>query len=125
MKKILLIIGLLLITTFCFAQYYAEYSFNEYYGMWRSESGELDGHVYFKGGFNGLLTRADIQKLINDYNNLNYRDARVLADFLGRMLRASSDKCIFIIEPLPESQFFSKWLFIKVGNGYMWSATGA
>jgi hypothetical protein len=111
MKERLFLAVLLIIPVLCFAQYYAEYSFDEAKKIDFEDTGVVDFKVY---SFNFFMTKADIQEHINRHSK-NDNDIGVNADHMSRMLKASANKCIFYF-----GGKWSEYLFIKINeNGYL------
>jgi hypothetical protein len=127
MRNMFFIAGLLVFPSLCFSvDYYAEYSF--------VEAGEIDSAEIHGGNgweYNFVLhwTKTDIQNRINSDsqmkdNNLSWAFRRTAAEYMSRMLRASADKRIFVIDTSIESGPYG-WLFIKINeNEYIVFYTG-
>jgi hypothetical protein len=121
MKKILFLATLLILSSFCFAvDYYAEYSFDEADKISKAEIHGGNGWEYY-GVFR--WTRTDIQNEINRLKaTTGYR--RTAADFMSRMLRASTNKRIFVIDTSVQYGPYG-FLFLKVNeNEYVVFFTG-
>jgi hypothetical protein len=128
MKKMLILAGLLIIPSLCFAgDYYAEYSLDE--------TGEIsEAEIHGGNGWSyGLVfhwTRADVQNSINtdrqikDPEGTSFAFRRRAAELMARMLRAGADKRIFIIDTSVEYGP-NGYLFIKINeNEYVVFFTG-
>jgi hypothetical protein len=144
MKNLLACFYLFFISSICFAQvslepwpatgitqrdYYAEYSFTEA-GEGEIDSDEINGINGWKHHFVGYWTRADIQNRINsdrqikDSGGTSFAFRRRASELMSRMLRASADKRIFIIDTSVDSGPYG-WLFIKINeNEYILFFTG-
>ncbi|GHT80864.1 hypothetical protein FACS1894130_12500 [Spirochaetia bacterium] len=123
MNKVLFVVGLLIFPSLCFAvDYYAEYSFDDK---------EIDIRVtdYFGWNYNFIsrYTKAQIQERI-DKDKIAYAQTHrrwKLADYMSRMLRASTDKRIFFINLSVEQGPYG-FLFIKINeNEYIEFFTGS
>jgi hypothetical protein len=122
-KKILLLTGLLILPSLCFAvEYYAEYSFDDE---------EIDIRVTDYNGWNysfiNHYTREEIEVMINqDKQNYPTTHRRwKLADYMSRMLRAGTDKRIFFMNLSVELGPYG-FLFIKINeNEYVRFFTGS
>jgi hypothetical protein len=127
MKKILFLVGFLMLSSLCFAvDYYAEYSF--------AEANEIDTAEIHGGNgwtYNYVLhwTKTDIQNRINidrqmKDDNHSWAFRRTASEYMSRMLRASADKRMFIIDTSIDSGPYG-WLFIKINeNEYVVFYTG-
>jgi hypothetical protein len=111
MKKALFFVGFLILSSLCFAEYYGEYSF--------AEEDKID-HKYLSGNGWGWSvvyhwTKEDIQKEIEQIDQQNNASGRrvYLANYMRKMLRASNDKRIFIIDYTVKQGPYG-WLFIKM-----------
>jgi hypothetical protein len=129
MKRMLILAGLLITPLLCFAvDYYAEYSFDE---AGEISNAEIHGGNGWKYNFVFHWTRTDIQNRINSDRQIkdsssgtSFAFRRISSDFMGRMLRASADKRIFIIDTSVEFGPYG-WLFIKIDeNEYVVFYTG-
>jgi hypothetical protein len=127
MKRILIIVGLLILPVLSFAvDYYAEYSFAEANEI---DEAEIHGGNGWEYGFVLHWTKTDIQNRINSDSqkkddNHSWAFRRTASEFMSRMLRASADKRIFIIDTSVESGPYG-WLFIKINeNEYVVFYTG-
>jgi hypothetical protein len=128
MKRMIILAGLLVLPVLCFAvDYYAEYSFDEV-----SEIDDLEIHGGNGWRYNFVLhwTKTDIQNRINydrqikDDPQVSFAFRRTASEFMSRMLRASPDKRIFIIDTSVKSGPYG-WLFIKINeNEYVVFYTG-
>jgi hypothetical protein len=120
MKKVLLLTGLLVIPFLCFAaDYYAEYSFDETREI---STAEIHGGNGWKYNFVFHWTRTDIQNRINSDRQIkdsssgtSFAFRRTASDLMSRMLRASTDKRIFVIDTSVEFGPYG-WLFIKINE---------
>jgi hypothetical protein len=129
MKKMLIFACLLIFPSLCFAvDYYAEYSFDE---AGKISEAEIHGGNGWTYSFVFHWTRADIQNHINsekqikDLERHSFAFRRKAADLMSRMLRASADKRIFIIDTSVEYGP-NGWLFIKISeNEYVVFFTGS
>jgi hypothetical protein len=136
-KNLFTIVGLFFLSSICFAQislepwpapgvtqvdYYAEYSFAEA-EEGAIDSDEIHGRNGWKYHFVGHWTRSDIQNRINsDSQGAGYR--RTASEYMSRMLRASADKRIFVIDTSVGTGPYG-WLFIKINeNEYILFFTG-
>jgi hypothetical protein len=103
MKKVLLLTGLLVIPFLCFAvDYYAEYSFDETREI---SIAEIHGGNGWKYNFVFHWTKTDVQNRINSDRQIkdsssgtSFAFRRTASDLMSRMLRASADKRIFVID---------------------------
>jgi hypothetical protein len=127
MKRVFIFVGLLVLPVLCFAgDYYAEYSFAEANEI---DSAEIHGGNGWEYNFVLHWTKTDIQNRINlDGQNkdsqVSFAFRRKASEFMSRMLRASPDKRIFIIDTSVESGPYG-WLFIKINeNEYVVFYTG-
>jgi hypothetical protein len=143
MKKVLFLFGLIILSSVCYAQislepwpspgstqanYYAEYSFAEV-DAGEIDSSEINGKNGWKYHFAGYWTKTDIQNRINSDRQMKDDDhswafRRTAAEYMSRMLSASADKRIFIIDTSIKSGPYG-WLFIKISeNEYVMFFTG-
>jgi hypothetical protein len=123
MKKTLFFVSFLMLSSLCFAvDYYAEYSFAE---VGEIDKAEIHGGNGWEYNFVFYWTKADIQQEIIKRNSHPVGHfKRTAADYMNRMLRASADKRIFIIDTSVEFGPYG-WLFIKINeNEYVVFFTG-
>jgi hypothetical protein len=133
MKSLLVFAGLFVAPSLCFAadyngvDYYAEYSFAE---AGEIDSAEIHGVNGWQYGCVLHLTKTDIQDRINrdrqikDNGNTSFAFRRMAAEYMNRMLGASADKRIFVIDTSVEFGPYG-WLFIKINeNEYIAFFTG-
>jgi hypothetical protein len=122
MRKALFFVGFLMLSSLCFAvDYYAEYSFAETREINRAEIHGGNGWEY---NFVLHWSKTDIQGQINWRKNSKFSQDRVAAEYMNRMLRASTDKRIFIIDTSTGSGP-TGWFFIKINeNEYVVIYTG-
>lgn len=122
MKRLFFLAGLFIIPALCFAaDYYAEYSFAE---ADKIDSDEIHGINGWQYCYVSHSTKTDIQGIINSSSQSKYGSRRTEAEYMSRMLRASADKRIFVIDTSVEFGP-SGWLFIKINeNEYVVFSTG-
>ncbi|MDR2784045.1 MAG: hypothetical protein LBB48_09460 [Treponema sp.] len=120
MKKLFFLALLLIIPALCFAaDYYAEYSFAEADKIDSDEIRGINGQYSFVFHW----TKAEIQDLINEDSQT--KNHRTIAEYMSRMLRASVDKRIFIMDAFNDENGSYGWLFIKINeNEYVVFFTG-
>jgi hypothetical protein len=111
-----------MLSSLCFAEFYGEYSF--------AEKDKIDNKYLIGNGWGWAViyhwTKADIQKEIEQIDQQNNASGRrvYLGNYMRRMLRASNDKRIFIIDYTVEYGPYG-WLFIKINdNEYVVFFTG-
>jgi hypothetical protein len=121
MKQALILAGLLIISSSCFAiEYYAEYSFSEASEI---NEDEIHGITSWKYSFVLHWTKADIQARIDRYKESGFGGK--LGDYMSQMLRARADKRIFIIDTASGPHGGWGGLFIKINeNEYVVFFTG-
>jgi hypothetical protein len=116
MKKIIFLAGMIIIPSLCFAEdYYAEYSFDE---AGKISSAEIHGGNGWEYNFVFHWTRADIQKCIDSDRQKKDTSSgfrRKASDYMSRMLNASANKRIFVIDTSVEYGPYG-WLFIKINE---------
>jgi hypothetical protein len=122
MKRLLVFALLLIVPSWCFAKdYYAEYSFAE---ADKIDSAEIHGGNGWEYEFVFHWTKTEIQDSINKNKQSSLVNRRTAAEYMSRMLKASADKRIFVIDTSVE--FGPQgWLFIKINeNEYVSFFTG-
>jgi hypothetical protein len=121
MKKMLILAGLLIIPSLCFAvDYYAEYSFDKAREI---NSREVRGYNGWHYDFIYHYTKTQIQERINQLKSSEFKERRTAADYMSRMLKASADKRIFVIDTSEAGP--CGWIFIKMNeNEYIVFYTG-
>ncbi|GHV89260.1 hypothetical protein AGMMS50267_16200 [Spirochaetia bacterium] len=132
-KGALFLAGLLIFPTLCFAEdYYAEYTFDE-----AREIGEGEIHGGNGWEYSAIMhfTKKDIQDRIDSDKQIkdsvtpsgqlvSFAFRRTASEYMSKMLRASADKRIFIIDTSVGTGPYG-WLFIKVNeNEYVVFFTG-
>ncbi|MDR2782606.1 MAG: hypothetical protein LBB48_01990 [Treponema sp.] len=122
MKRLFFLALLLIIPALCFAaDYYAEYSFAE---ADKIDSDEIHGINGWEYEFVYHWTKAEIQDFINRHSQSTLANRRKAAEYMSRMLRASADKRIFVIDTSVEYGPQGR-LFIKINeNEYVVFFTG-
>jgi hypothetical protein len=123
MKRLFFLALLLIIPALCFAaDYYAEYSFAE---ADKIDSAEINGVNGYEYSFVIPWTKAEIQDQINISSQSKTGSHRTMGEYMSRMLRASVDKRIFVMDTSTESGPIYGWLFIKINeNEYVAFFTG-
>jgi hypothetical protein len=123
MKKIFFLAGLFIFPSLCFAaDYYAEYSFAE---VSEIDNAEIHGGNGWSYGFVEHWSKTDVQDRINRDKQSESAARIVAAEYMTRMLGASADKRIFVIDTSIKYGPWG-WLFIKINeNEYVVFFTGS